>query len=103
MDLPDLCSMKELNHNLGIATWLHLYIPRMSDSLFPLTEATKIHGMSKNQLRNRKWSEVWTKECQEAWATIKELVRTTQLLRHPDMTKDFYVVTDAFDIGIGAV
>ncbi|MCP4477936.1 MAG: hypothetical protein GY818_07580 [Planctomycetaceae bacterium] len=103
IDLPDPTRLKELKHCLGMVTWLHRYIPRMSDYLFPLTEATKTRGMTKNQLRHRPWSEVWTKECQEAWEMVKTLVKQTQLLRHPDMSKEFFVVTDASDVGIGAV
>ncbi len=34
---------------------------------------------------------------------VKTLVKQTQLLRHPDMSKEFFVVTDASDVGIGAV
>ena len=95
--------MKELKHCLGMVTWLHRYIPRMSDYLFPLTEATKTRGMSKSQIRRRPWSEVWTDECKAAWAVVKQLVKDTQLLRHPDMSKEFYAVCDASDVGIGAV
>ncbi|MCP5019326.1 MAG: hypothetical protein GY938_29185, partial [Ketobacter sp.] len=77
---------------LGMINWLHRYIPRLSDYLFPLTEMTK-----KNVPFN------WDDNCAAAFAQIKKLVSNTQLLRHPDMHKQFYVVCDASEIGIGAV
>ena len=81
-----------LKRVLGMINWLHRYIPRLSDFTWPLSQMTR---------KDVKFD--WNDECKEAFAKIKQLVKNAQMLRHPDMTKPFYVVCDASNFGIGAV
>ena len=83
---------KSLQRVLGMINWLHRYIPRLSDYIWPLTKLTR---------KSQKFD--WNDECNLALNKIKELVRNTQILRHPDLSQPFYVVCDASNFGIGAV
>ena len=68
--------------------WLHRYI---SDHLIPLTELT-----AKNMIFE------WTDEAEKSFIQIKKLVANAKFLRHPDPSKQFYVLCDASNTGIGA-
>ena len=83
---------KSLQRVLGMINWLHRYIPRLSDYIWPLTRLTR---------KNIKFE--WNNECNLAFIQIKKMVKNTQILRHPDLTQPFYVVCDASNFGIGAV
>jgi hypothetical protein len=45
----------------------------------------------------------WTGKCQEAFEKLKQLLIEAPLLRTPDGSKTYRVVTDASDIGLGGV
>ena len=77
---------------IGMIQWLHRYIPRLSDYMWPLTRQTKKHVKF-----------LWNDECDAALDRIKGLVNKAKLLRHPDLSKTFYVICDASNFGIGAV
>ena len=72
--------------------WLHRYIPRLSDHLYPITRLTR---------KNVKF--FWNDECKQSFKTIKNLAKKINILRHPDLSKPFYVACDASNFGIGAV
>jgi hypothetical protein len=45
----------------------------------------------------------WTGKCQGAFEKLKQLLTEAPLLRTPDVSKTYRVVTDASDIGLGGV
>ena len=45
----------------------------------------------------------WTNACQEAFDTVKKLLTHTPVLKMPDFTHPFEVVTDASDFVLDAV
>jgi hypothetical protein len=53
------------------------------------------------QKKNKKF--VWTEKCMEAFQRLKELLKTTPILKVPDMDMDFLVCTDASKEGLGGV
>jgi hypothetical protein len=53
------------------------------------------------QKKNKKF--VWTEKCVESFRRLKELLRTTPILKVPDMDEDFLVCTDASKEGLGGV
>ena len=79
---------------LGMINWLHRYIPRLSDYTWPLNRLTR---------KNVKFDWEGNPECQIAFDKIKDLVRNARILKHPDLSKPFYVVCDASNFGIGSV
>jgi hypothetical protein len=53
------------------------------------------------QKKNKKF--VWTEKCAKAFGRLKELLKTTLILKVPDMDMDFLVCTDASKEGLGRV
>ena len=91
MTLKEPQGKPDLLHMIGMIQWLHRYIPRLSDYLWPLTRMTK---------KGVKF--LWDDTCKAAFSKILYLLKHAKLLRHPDLNKKFYVVCDASDYGIGA-
>ena len=46
---------------------------------------------------------IWTTECQKALDTLKEAMKKTPVLAHPDIEKPFILYTDASYIGLGFI
>ncbi|KAG1531803.1 hypothetical protein G6F45_013855 [Rhizopus arrhizus] len=45
----------------------------------------------------------WTQEHTDAFIALKEILKSKTLLHTPDLSKKFYVATDASQYGVGAV
>ena len=45
----------------------------------------------------------WTTRREEAFQELKRLLTTAPILRHPDLSKPFFLWTDASEAGLGAV
>jgi hypothetical protein len=45
----------------------------------------------------------WTEKCMEAFRRLKELLKSTSILKVPDMDADFLVCTNASKEGLGRV
>ncbi|XP_043090122.1 uncharacterized protein LOC122340939, partial [Puntigrus tetrazona] len=45
----------------------------------------------------------WTRECEEAFVALKDLICQDPILQSPDFSKRFLVQVDASDVGLGAV
>jgi hypothetical protein len=46
---------------------------------------------------------VWSKDCDEAFLTLKKLLTTSKVLVQPDITKPFEIYYDASSTGLGCV
>ena len=46
---------------------------------------------------------IWSKECDDAFNTIKESLLKFPVLKFPDFDKEFYLSTDASDFAISGV
>jgi hypothetical protein len=46
---------------------------------------------------------VWSKDCDEAFKTLKKLLTTSPVLAQPDIMKSFDVYCDSSGIGLGCV
>lgn len=64
----------------------------------PLTALTR-----KNKQTGRFVTFEWTSQCEEAFQELKKLLTTAPVLHHPDLTKPFFLWTDASEVGLGAV
>jgi hypothetical protein len=77
---------------LGLAGYYRRFILNFSKISKPITELLK---------KDTKY--VWSKDCDEAFNTLKKLLTTSSVLAQPDIAKPFNVYCDASDIGMGGV
>jgi hypothetical protein len=85
-------NVHEVRSFLGLANYFRKFISHYSEVAAPLTNLTK---------KSHVWA--WTGKCQEAFEKLKHLLAEAPLLRTPDESKIYRVVTDASDIGLGGV
>jgi hypothetical protein len=76
----------------GLTGYYRRFIPNFSKISKPITELLK---------NGTKY--VWSKECDEAFQTLKKLLTTSPLLPQPDIAKPFDVYCDASSTGLGCV
>jgi hypothetical protein len=67
-------------------------MPNFSKIVKPITELLK---------NGNKY--VWSKDCDEAFLTLKNLLTTSPVLAQPDIAKPFDVYCDAFGTRLGCV
>jgi hypothetical protein len=77
---------------LGLANYFRKFISHYLEVAAPLTNRTK---------KSHVWA--WTGKCQDAFEKLKYLLTEAPLLRTPDESIIYCVVTDASDIGLGGV
>ncbi|GBM23099.1 Retrovirus-related Pol polyprotein from transposon 412 [Araneus ventricosus] len=84
---------KELRSFLGLASYYRDYIPNFSENVLPLTDLTK-----------RKVPNVlpWSIEAEEAFVKIKDELIRMPTLHTPDISRPFWLYTDASATAIGA-
>jgi hypothetical protein len=73
----------------GYYSW---FIPNISKISKPITELMKKDN-----------KHVWSKDCDEAFQTLKKLLTTSPVLAQPDIAKSFDVYCDAYGTGLGCV
>jgi hypothetical protein len=82
----------QVRNFLGLAGYYRRFIPNFSKILKPITKLLKKGNKS-----------VWTKECEEAFKTLKKLLTTSPVLAQPGIAKPFDVYCDASGAGLGCV
>ena len=83
---------KEVRSFIGTVRYYRRYIPEFSEIARPLTFLTR---------KSKEF--IWTKECQEAFQTLKDALISDPILVFPDMNKEMAVHVDASDVAVGAV
>ena len=84
---------KQVRGIVGLVNYYAKFIPNISTILIPLYKLTE-KGMPEKVS--------WTDECQSAIAHIQTRLNASPLLILPDLSKLFFVQTDASGLGIGA-
>jgi hypothetical protein len=77
---------------LGLVNYFRQFIEYYSEIAVPLTNLTK---------KSHPW--VWTGRCQDAFELLKQKLTEAPLLRTPDESLPYEVVTDASNLGLGGV
>jgi hypothetical protein len=77
---------------LGLAGYYQRFIPNFSKISKPITK-----------LLNKGIKYIWSKECDEAFQTLKKLLMTSLVLAQSDIAKPFDVYYDAYRTGLGCV
>ena len=85
-------SVTDVRSFLGLCNYFRKFMDHYSEVAIPLTNLTK---------KSTKWE--WTGRCQDSFQKLKDLLTRAPLLRTPDETLPYEVVTDASDLGLGAV
>ena len=93
-DLPVPRDVHELRRALGSFAYVQRWIPGVADTARPLYDALSKDGRQKLQ-----WSDAMT----EAFNKLKQQVSEAVALHVPDFGKPFTLVTDASDVGTGAM
>ena len=93
---PTCC--KEIQSFLGLVNFYRRHIPDLAVIGRPLTALTR-----KDKSSGKNVPFVWDEDCENAFTKIKELLVSAPLLRPPDLSKHFYLWTDASYKGFGAV
>jgi hypothetical protein len=85
-------SVHQVRSFLGLAGYYRRFILNFSKISKPVTKLLK---------KCTKY--VWSKECDEAFQTLKKLLTTSPVLAQPDIAKPFDIYCDASSTGLGCV
>jgi hypothetical protein len=77
---------------MGLVDYYRRFIPNFSKISKPITELLK---------KGNKY--VWSKECDEAFQTLKKLLTTSPVLAQPDIAKPFNIYCDTSGTGLGCI
>jgi hypothetical protein len=91
-EFPVPKNVRQIKGFLGLASYYRKFIKDFSKIAKPLNNLTK-KGIEYD----------WTKECQNAFETLKGKLTQAPILGYPDFDKMFYLFTDASGIGLEAV
>lgn len=84
---------KDVMRLMGIVSYMRDFVPLISRIAAPI-----------DRLRTDLNVELhWTQEHTDAFVALKEILKSKTLLHTPDLSKKFYVATDASKYGVGAV
>jgi hypothetical protein len=92
LDWKPPTSVTYVHNFLGLAGYYQRFILNFSKIAKPITELLK---------KGTKY--VWSKDCDEAFQTLKKLLTTSSVLVQPDIAKPFDVYCDASGTGLGCV
>jgi hypothetical protein len=85
-------NVHDVHSFLGLVNYFRKFIEHYSEIAVPLTNLTK---------KSHPW--VWTGRCQDAFELLKQKLIEAPLLRTPNESLPYKVVTDASDLGLGGV
>ena len=87
-------SKKQVRAIMGLVNYYSKFIPNLAISLAPLFKLTEKGSPEKVH---------WTEDCQIAVKDIQDTINKNPVLILPDLSKKFFVQTDASGRGLGAV
>ena len=91
-DMPPPTNVKELQQFLGLSGYYRKFIQDYAKITSPVTGLLR---------KDAAW--VWTPECEESIRALKKALTSYPVLRMPDLTKRFYLYTDASGAAIGCI
>ncbi|KAL9958151.1 hypothetical protein ACROYT_G035126 [Oculina patagonica] len=93
-DAPRPTTKKQIRSFMGLAGYYRDFIPNFAAVVAPLSDLTR-----KGQPNRVEWGEAQ----ERAYQSVKAHLTSTPILHLPDLSKTYYLRTDASDNGIGAV
>ena len=97
-EFPRPTSAKAVKSFLGIVNFYRRHVKNMAAIARPLTALTRKDKTTGNTVIFE-----WNAECEEAFQTLKTMLMTAPVLIPPDLSKEFFLWTDASARGFGAV
>ena len=85
-------NVQQLRSFLGLVNYYHKFLPNLATTLNPL------NGLLE---QGKRWN--WTTECEEAFHSVKKLIKSDMVLTHYDPGWPLRLACDASPVGIGAV
>ena len=82
----------EVRAFLGLVGYYQKFIKNFAEIAYSLTEL--IH-------KDSEWN--WTKECEEAYVKLKQILTGQEILRHPDWKSKFILTTDASLVAMAGI
>ena len=98
VEFPQPKDVSSLKRFLGVLNFYRKHIKDFAAVAMPLTALTR-----KDKTTGTAVNFQWSAECDKAFSTLKQKLSTAPLLQPPDMSKPFYVWSDASILGFGAV
>ncbi len=92
LDIPEPTTAKELVSFLAMTNWHLRFIPDYGEIVAPLRPLVK---------KDATWS--WTRQCAQAFITLKERISTAPVLAHFDCNAETIVTCDASGKSLGAM
>ena len=83
-DWPTPQNAKQVSSFLGLTNYYYHFIENYSDIAAPL-----------QQLTHKNFLYVGSEDCYKAFIKLKEIMCSDPILRQPDLSKRFYLFTDA--------
>ena len=93
---PQCC--KDVKGFLGLVNFYRRHVPNLAAVARPLTALTRKDPATGGTVQFN-----WSDGCERAFQELKERLATAPVLHPPDLSKPFYVWTDASLLGFGAV
>ena len=97
-EFPRPTSSREVKGFLGLVNFYRRHLPNLAAVTRPLTALTR-----KDKSTGATVPFVWSDQCELAFQDVKRMLVSAPLLRPPDLTKPFYLWTDASEKGFGAL
>ena len=97
-NFPRPMDVQSVRRFLGMVNFYRRHVKDMAAIARPLTALTR-----KGKQTGRFVAFEWTSYCEKAFQKLKELLTTAPILRHPELTKPFFLWTYASELGFGAV
>ena len=103
-EMPAPTSLKELQMTIGRIVWMRHFVETRVGERARLTNFSTLisHMNLLNRKENRK-SFTWTPEADAAFERVKKRLSTAPIIHFADFSQPFVLVTDASEVGIGAV
>lgn len=92
VNMPSPKSPREVKRIIGMIMWYRKFIPDLSTITEPITKLTR---------KNCKF--VWSADCEQAFAKIKDLLVSAPILACPNFEYPFILECDASSYGLGCV
>ena len=83
---------KQVRQFVGMAQYYRRFVEKFARMAKPLTDLLKKDDRF-----------LWTKDCQQAFETLRKALTSSPILVFPDFTKHFTLYTDASGVALGAV